>query len=689
MLMSTARMIKNITPFPKVVWIAIAAHLELPDRLNLSFICRWMHQLLQVQNIREDLSRYSIKKMRRFHAFGNTVYCVLDDRNNFWYLRLTRDGRTALPIRSREIPDVMDFEVTGEALFLVHKDGTVSVCGNNNSLNTLGTGSMINYNFRKIPNVDSVLQVSSCVGYATYFLAKDGRVWVSGDRFVFGFDGGHWVKASKPELLDGMPAVKKVLASGSTSLFLTHDGQVYVDGARANHFYVERPAVRTDKPVKLPDCENVVDIKLLERQFAVISKDKVRLLSDIHNLNRGHGVSDIVDLVSSHVSLFLDASGYVWAQGVVGDGMLGLGAIPDLMVNDPQRIPELENIEKIVICDRSVLFFGVDHRVWTCGENTFRVFDLADESLKDDDVLFSPVELLSFPKVYSSTVQSSNQVLEMIDIEGNYWCWDDKSQLSSYSEPHFNIHALNVDRILQKYRYSPLDLFKAACGEGDNRACFYSAFITLLRTQPLEFRLYFLSRLSAESRFYRDDDALAMLACQKKTLSPAILSNFFVESDGFRLCRKFIEFLAYFDRKQEEVNNQADVALDQRREDALAIFAIICRNDENSVMDLQKHMRDTASTFSRQEVSLFGYHFTAPNLYSRYHHARQGLMQAMNLDEGCEDGFWIECVYELSYYLIPMLHLREQEEDVSVISELYKLLVSLLDRESKELSLTQ
>ncbi len=183
------------------------------------------------QVVHADSSTYFLDSLGRVSACGNNICGQLglgSGANNFI---LTPTPINSTPFEGEPVQQII---TDGSVTFFLLKNGKVFSCG----IKRLGFGCAIN---QRIPTpIDStpfeaepVQQVISG-GTSSFFLSQDGQVFACGRNDWGQLGLGDTESRSVPTLIQpdhfGRQALKQVISGGTSSFFLSQDGQLFACG---------------------------------------------------------------------------------------------------------------------------------------------------------------------------------------------------------------------------------------------------------------------------------------------------------------------------------------------------------------------------------------------------------------------------------------------------------------------------
>jgi len=271
--------------------------------------------------------------------------------------------------------ELLDIEpnivIDGASTYYLTEKGDVYVSGRN-QYGQLGIGGTEDQDtVKQIPNLKDVKEIISNRD-STYYLTKTtGEVYVCGKNFYrqLGvestetvYDKARWQDIPVvliPKKINGLSGIKAIETSGSSTYYLTEDGEVWVSGANYyGQLGVESTGVKFDEWMW-------VDVPI------VSLVKKINLLSDIKEI-----------ITNGDSTYYLTEDGEVWVSGANYYGQLGVestGSVWDesMGVDVPivslvKKINLLSDIKEIITNGNSTYYLTkTTGEVWVSGRNQY------------------------------------------------------------------------------------------------------------------------------------------------------------------------------------------------------------------------------------------------------------------------------------------------------------------------------
>ena len=209
--------------------------------------------------------------------------------------RYRKDG-VFMPIRIRDLENIIDIEVASHRTFCLNQIGQVYAFGLNSN-GELGVGDTVN---RNAPQLIIALQhtiIISIQAYSdvTYFLDMNGQVYVCGgadSNIALGLGKHQAYELNLPKQIANLPAIKTIIPGGRCVFFLSESGEVYSCGAN----YVGQLGLEDNKTRFRPTKVNLDPIRQVgaywNSTFFLTNKKEVFVCGKLGHAESLTGVSD-------------------------------------------------------------------------------------------------------------------------------------------------------------------------------------------------------------------------------------------------------------------------------------------------------------------------------------------------------------------------------------------------------------
>lgn len=235
-----------------------------------------------------------------------------------------------------------------------------------------------------------------------------------------------------PTRLDGLPAIKTIVADFSSTFAIDFEGHVWAWGENEErNLGLGNGLIRVIKPTRIPELSGIMSITaLFEHTFAVDSEGSVWAWGTnfSHQLGLGHnnvmskpaqikGLPPIEALAAgSYFTLALDRDGNVWGWGVNAHGQLGTGGT-DIVVS-PTQIQGLTNIRSLAVGLDFSLALDHDGNIWAFGGNSSGQLGLGDNINRA-----TPTQIPELNSIHTIRSSPLSKGALALDSNGQVWAW--------------------------------------------------------------------------------------------------------------------------------------------------------------------------------------------------------------------------------------------------------------------------
>jgi len=324
------------------------------------------------------------------------------------------------------IAPVKEIKRNGNSVWYIAEDGTVYVCGYN-QLGELGvesTGSVWDEMMwadisivSLVTQIEGIEKIDKVINEPrnTWYVTEEGEVYACGAN-EFGqlgvestgtaYDDGWLIDISIVEIakkIEGLEGVDKVISDGSSTWYITEEGDVYACGKNQYRQLgvestenIEHPADYVDELV--PIVENIVKIDGLERVDEIKSNGKS--------------------------TWYITQEGYVYVCGKNDYRELGVESTENIWVEEawetvpivsfPTQVTGLVGVNEVVNYRNGTWYITRDGKVYVCGYNgdgmlgTESTGIVVDEySFIETPVVMEPVQLNEFEDVENIVIKSN------------------------------------------------------------------------------------------------------------------------------------------------------------------------------------------------------------------------------------------------------------------------------------------
>ena len=250
-----------------------------------------------------------------------------------------------------------------------------------NTRGQLGIGVAVNSSVPGlVTGLSGVTQIASGQRHVLALLA-DGSVQAWGDNDELAIGNGREERLfTRPQVISGLPVIRRVAAGGSSSAALDSTGKLWVWGANlrgqltlsSDVYRINRPTAAVGLPALTEVSvgnEHMLGLDAQGRVWVWGSNGYGQLGDGYNQATTPRMLDSLNDIVaisaSGDHSMALDAQGRVWAWG--DNGYLQVGPTDQTQVKVPLQVVGLPRIQKIVAGHFGSLALGTDGSLWTWG----------------------------------------------------------------------------------------------------------------------------------------------------------------------------------------------------------------------------------------------------------------------------------------------------------------------------------